>query len=274
VFGILLGCFGAGAVLGGLAMQPARRRWSLERVVTSAVVILGMAIVGASAVKGFLAMAVVLVIAGGAWIVFISQISALVQTLAPDWARARVLAVFILTFQGGLAAGSAMWGAVATWAGIPTAFLLAGLCTIATMSFAAIGTLPETTADMTPWNHWRMPAVLEDEASALEHGPVLVTVSYRVGAHHVDGFLRAMHRYGRIRRRDGASWWGVFRDVEHADVYAETFLVTSWAEHVRQHERFTRGDREIEAQIREHVEEEPVVRHFIYADASRQLPLD
>ena len=71
--------------------------------------------------------------------------------------------------------------------------------------------------------------------------------------------------YGRIRRRDGASWW-VFRDLEHADVFLETFLVTSWAEHVRQHERFTRGDRDVEAEIRLHVDEEPVVEHFIEAE--------
>jgi hypothetical protein len=45
-----------------------------------------------------------------AWIVFISLVSALMRTLAPDWVRARVLAVFMLVFQGGLAAGSASWG--------------------------------------------------------------------------------------------------------------------------------------------------------------------
>ena len=118
---------------------------------------------------------------------------------------------------------------------------------------------------MTSWNHWRMPAI-QEEASALEHGPVLVTVRYTVQSQHADAFLRAMQKYGRIRRRDGASWWGVFRDLEEADVYLETFLVTSWAEHVRQHDRFTRGDRDVEAQIREHVAEEPAVEHFIHAD--------
>jgi hypothetical protein len=59
---------------------------------------------------------------------------------------------------------------------------------------------------------------------------------------------------------------GIFRDLEHADVYLETFLVTSWAEHVRQHERSARGDREIEALIRHHVEDEPVVQHLVHAE--------
>ena len=41
VYGVLLGCFGFGAVLGALAMQPARARWRLETVASAAVVILG-----------------------------------------------------------------------------------------------------------------------------------------------------------------------------------------------------------------------------------------
>jgi hypothetical protein len=116
-----------------------------------------------------------------------------------------------------------------------------------------------------PWNHWRLPAIIQEDASALEHGPVLVTVRYHVHAEHANDFLAAMQKLGRVRRRDGASWWGVFHDVEHTGAYLETFLITSWAEHVRQHERFTRGDEIVEARIRELVEAEPVIRHLIHA---------
>jgi MFS family permease len=266
VYGVLLGCFGSGAVLGALAMQPARRRWSLEAVASSAVAILGTTIVIAGAVHGLVLLAVLMLVAGAAWIVFISLTSALVQTLAPDWGRARVLAIFILTFQGGIAAGSAVWGAVATRTGIPTTFLLAGVGTVATIALTAVGKLPDTAVDTTPWNHWRMPAIVDAVTPAPQQGPVLVSVRYRVVLKEVDAFLRAMQTYGRIRRRDGATWWGIFHDLEDADVYLETFLVSSWAEHVRQHERFTRGDRDVEARIRQHIEEEPNVRHLIHAD--------
>jgi MFS family permease len=268
VFGVLFGCFGAGAVLGGLVMQPARRRWSLEGVAAGAVVILGIAIIAAGVVRHLALLSIVLLVAGGGWLVFISLISALVQTLAPDWARARVLAIFILIFQGGLAAGSAVWGVVATRTSLSMALLVAGLSTIVTIVLGRIRMLPETTADMTPWNHWRLPAIVAEEATALEHGPVLITVRYRVRADHASEFLSAMQKIGRIRRRDGASWWGVFRDLEDADAYLETFLVTSWAEHMRQHERFTRGDHAAEARVRELVQEAPVIRHLVHADMS------
>jgi hypothetical protein len=58
---------------------------------------------------------------------------------------------------------------------------------------------------------------------AIEHEPVLVTVRYHVRQRRERAFVRAMEAYGRIRHRDGASWWGVFRDLEHADVFLETF---------------------------------------------------
>jgi MFS family permease len=268
VYGTLLGCFGFGAVVGALAMQPARRRWHLETVASGAVVILGATIMACGAIRGILWFGVAMLVAGAGWLVFISLISALVQALAPDWARARVLAVFILIFQGGLAAGSAVWGVVATRTGFATAFVVAGLSTIATVALSAFGRLPDATADTTPWNHWHLPDIVHDAASALEHGPVLVSVRYRVRSHHDQAFVRAIEDLGRIRRRDGASWWNVFRDLEHADVFIETFLVTSWAEHVRQHERFTRGDRRVEEQIRLHVEDDPVVEHFIQAEVN------
>jgi hypothetical protein len=111
-----------------------------------------------------------------------------------------------------------------------------------------------------------MPAIVHDARPELEQGPVLVTVEYRVEAQDAKPFLEAMHRYGRVRRRDGASRWGIFRDVEQADVYLETFLVTSWAEHLRQHERLTRGDSELEQRLRSHTRGEPIVRHLIHAD--------
>ena len=52
-----------------------------------------------------------MLVGGAAWITFISLINALVQNLAPDWVRARVLAIFILVYQASFALGSARLGA-------------------------------------------------------------------------------------------------------------------------------------------------------------------
>ena len=265
-YGVLLGSFGAGAVLGALMLQPARARWSTETVASGGVVIVGVMTVALAFLHALSAFAAAMVVAGAGWIVFISLVTALMQTLAPDWVRARVLAIFMLAFQGSLAAGSAMWGAVATRAGIHDALLWAGLAVIATGALGLVARLPEATVDVSPWNHWRMPAIVKDLRPELDAGPVLVTVEYRVEHGHVEQFLDSIHEYRRVRRRDGAYRWGVYRDLEVADRYVETFLVSSWAEHLRQHERTTKADQEIEQRLQRYATGVPNVRHLVSAD--------
>ncbi len=264
-FGLLLGCFGAGAVLGAFVLQPARARWSTETVASAGVAVLGLATIAVSILRELPALSVVMIIGGAAWIDFISLVSALVQKLAPDWVRARVLAVFMLVFQGGMAAGSATWGAIGQHAGIPTALLWAGLGAIATTGLGLFWRLPDATVDVTPWIHWRAPVIAENLQLELESGPVLVTVEYLVSPQHVSNFLKAMNRYERTRRRDGASRWGIYRDTEHPDQFVETFIVHSWAEHLRQHERITRADGALEERINTYTKGGPKVRHLIYA---------
>ena len=266
-YGILLGCFGAGAVLGALTMQPARARWSDDAVTSGGLAILGTVTAIAGFLHAMVALAVTMLVAGAAWIVFISVMSALAQSLAPDWVRARVLSIFMLVFQGGLAAGSALAGAVAARAGIQDALLWAGLGVAATTALGLVARLPDATTDVSPWNHWRMPAIVKDLRLELDEGPVLVTLEYRVNRDRSADFLEAIHEYGRVRRRDGAYRWGVYRDLEDADRYVETFLIRSWAEHLRQHERSTKADREIEDRLQTYVTGVPKVRHLVAAES-------
>ncbi|MGH7618163.1 MAG: MFS transporter, partial [Gemmatimonadaceae bacterium] len=241
-YGLLLGSFGAGAVLGAGIMHQARARFPAKAVSAGGMTILGFATLGAGVLHSIVPLAGLMVVAGGAWIVFVSLFSAIVQGLAPDWVRARVLAVYLLAFQAGLAAGSAVWGSVADHLGIGVALAAAGVGVILSVLLSWRTKFPETPVDVSPWSHWRAPVVLPGAEPALSAGPVLVTVEYTVTAANAGEFLDAMADYGRLRRRDGAYWWGVFQDVSAADRYIETFLVDSWAEHLRQHDRSTAAD--------------------------------
>ena len=267
-YGVLLGSFGAGGVLGAFTLQSARSRWSTETVVSAGVAIVGAVMVAISALHRLISIGPVLMIGGAAWIIFVSLISALVQNLAPDWVRARVLAIHLLVFQGSVALGSATWGAVAQRAGIATALMCAGLGAIATTALVLFAKLPDATADLSPWNHWRMPVVIQEVVPELERGPVLVTVEYLVAPQSRAEFLNAIHRYERIRRRDGASRWGIFHDTEVADRYLEIFLVDSWAEHLRQHERLTQADRKLEQRLSGYLVKEATVTHLINAPSN------
>src|ERR1700681_1836978 len=260
-YGMLLGGFGCGAVLGALVMQRARSRWSADVIVSAGIVILGLTTIAAGTLRELAPLAAVMLLGGAAWISFISLFNVQILNQTPDWVRARVLAVSMLVFQGAVAAGSATWGAVAARAGLGKALLSAGAGTILSTVLGFFLRLPDESIDLTPWNHWRLPLVIGADADG---GPVLVTVEYHVNPERVSEFIETMRQYGRVRRRDGASRWGICRDLEISDRYLETFVVISGAEHLRQHDRLTRADSELEERLRSCTLSEPNVRHLLY----------
>src|SRR5437879_11342534 len=99
--------------------------------------------------------------------------------------------------------------------------------------------------------------------SITDSGPALVTVEYDVEPEHQARFLQAVHKYERIRRRDGAYQWGIFRNLESPNRYVEMFLVDSWAEHMRQHERSIHADREVEERVQSLARGTPRVHHLV-----------
>jgi hypothetical protein len=93
-------------------------------------------------------------------------------------------------------------------------------------------------------------------------GPVMVTVEYHVAEDNRRAFLLAVAHLSHARRRDGAYAWAVYEDAERPGRMLETFYLESWAEHLRQHERVTKADRELQQAIRQLTQDEPLVTHF------------
>lgn len=114
-----------------------------------------------------------------------------------------------------------------------------------------------------------MPVIVKGMSEERLGGPVLVTIEYTVIADQESKFLKTMRQYARVRRRDGAYQWGIYRDIEVAHRFVEIFLVHSWDEHLRQHERLTKADRELEQRVYSYVAGDPKVRHLLYADSTK-----
>ncbi len=94
-------------------------------------------------------------------------------------------------------------------------------------------------------------------------GPILVTLTYRVAEDNAVAFTEAMRHVGRSRRRTGALRWELFRDGGDPTRFVESYLVGTWAEHVRQREnRLTGADRRFEEQARGYTLGEPHVVHL------------
>ena len=72
----------------------------------------------------------------------------------------------------------------------------------------------------------------------------------------------------RERRRDGAYSWGLFEDTAQPDRFVETYLLDSWLEHQRQHQRVTQADRLVEERLRELLRAPPRVTHYLAAEAA------
>jgi len=262
-YGFLLGFFGLGAVLGAIVLQRTRSRLSTETLLniataTFATIILSVALLRSPVILCFL-----MLVGGSSWTSIMSLFNIMVQELAPDWVRARVLAVYLFVFQGSVAAGSTVWGYVALHTNVHLTLVFASIGTGACLLLAPFFRLPNTNVDLSIWNHWVKPTMIQEPAP--DQGPVLVTVKYVIDPAKATEFLHQIHRYQRVRRRDGATSWGIFVDTEALNTYLESFKVDSWAEHERQHNRFTVADREIEKQVLSYAVKPVEVKHYIYA---------
>ena len=262
-YGLVLGGLGVGAIAGAL-MLPRLRGWlSLERLLAAATVLFAVASGGLALVHG-LRPAMALTFAGGtAWMTMMSTLTVAAQESVPAWVRARALAVGLLVIQGSMATGALVWGVVATHTGLDTALLAAAGALVASLVVAPRFRLDAHDGlDLGPSDHMGQPVVQGDVA--FDEGPVLVTVEYRVDPARADAFVEAMEDLERTRRRDGAIRWGLFQDTADAWRWLETFLVESWVEHLRQHERVTMSDRLLRDRVYALIEGgEPRVSHLV-----------
>lgn len=268
LYGILLGAIGAGAVGGAVALSWYKSRLGPDRLVTAgtvgtaaSLVMFGLAREPALALSAS-------IIAGLSWIAVLASLNVSAQLALPDWVRGRGLAMFVTIFFGAITAGSAIWGQTAGTLGLPAAHFIAAA--------GALIAIPPTRrwklqtgagTDLTPSMHWPAPVITH----AVEHdqGPVLVTVEYRIDPRNREAFLTALERLAHERRRDGAYGWGVFEDAAKEGRFLETFLVESWLEHLRQHQRVTNADRVLQDAVHLfHLEGVPKVTHLIAAERS------
>jgi MFS family permease len=129
-FGLLLTSFGLGA-LGGAALLPRlRRKLSVDGLVAACILAFAAMTFAAGQVQNFGWLILVLFVSGTAWIGILACLNVAAQTMAPSWLRARTLSMYLLVLQGGMALGSAAWGALATRVGVPATLLYSSIALV------------------------------------------------------------------------------------------------------------------------------------------------
>ncbi len=240
-YGLLLGCLGTGSVIGAFLLGSLRARFSNDRLVVFGTLIFGAVSLALSVLHLFAVVCLAMLAAGIAWMMSMSSLNTTAQMVAPDWVRARSLAFYLLVFQGVMAIGSYMWGAVATRYGVRLTMFAAGCTLLASVAGSLrFKLVPTQGLDFSVAEVFAHPATSADVA--IENGPVMVQAEYEIDAREIEVFALAMQDLRRIRRRDGAVQWMMFQDLERPSRCVEIFLVETWEEHMRQHSRVTKAD--------------------------------
>jgi predicted MFS family arabinose efflux permease len=266
LYGLLLGAIGVGAVLGAFTLPTLKGALGPDRLVAVGTLgtVLTLILLGIARhpAVGFAAC----LVAGFSWIAVLASLNVSVQVSLPDWVRGRGLAMFVTVFFGAMTAGSALWGKLASTLGLPAAHFIAAAGALLGIALTWRWKLQSGAGvDLAPSMHWPAP-ILAIDADA-DRGPVLVTVEYRIDPEKRAAFLVAVRDLGRQRRRDGAYAWDLFEDAAERGRFLETFMLASWIEHLRQHQRVTNADRVVQDAIRQFgAAAEPKVAHFIAAD--------
>jgi len=149
-YGFLLTCFGLGALAGAALLPRLRMRYSVDGLVAASTVVFAATTLLAGQVHVFEWLCLVLFTAGAAWIGILACFNVVAQTMCPSWMRARALSMYLLVLQGGMALGSAVWGALAARQGVPAALAWSSLAMIAGLSTIRRHRLSAAVMQLTP----------------------------------------------------------------------------------------------------------------------------
>lgn len=266
LYGTLLAAVGAGAVVGALALPKIRTKLNTNILQSLGAAVTAVGMAGLGLATSTLVAVPASFLGGLGWIAVLTSLNVSAQTALPNWVRARGLAIFIMVFFGCMAAGSIIWGQVATYTSVTTTLLAAAVGALVAIPLTWRSKLGQGEhRDLTPAMSWGAPIVADTFDDDPDRGPVLVTISYVIDAQASGDFLQAIHALSAERYRNGAYSWGVYQDAAQPGIWIEWFFLSSWAEHLRQHERVTRHDQDIHDTVSAyHVgDASPEVRHYL-----------
>lgn len=256
-YGIMLGAFGMGAVIGALNIGEVRKRMTGEAAVRTCALIMGGAIAAIGLSREPVLTAAALVIAGAVWMLAVALFNIGVQLSAPRWVAGRSLAAFQASIAGGIAIGSWGWGRLTDAAGVETALLVSG----GLMFLSPLIGL------------WlRMPRIggRDGEAEVLadpevrlsltgRSGPLVVEIEYRVAQDNARAFHNVMQDVQLSRQRNGAYGWSIARDIADPELWTERYHCPTWLDFLRQRNRATQSERALHQRaIDFHIGPDPV----------------
>jgi MFS family permease len=262
-YGILLGGFGVGAMLGALSSATLRTQFTHDTLLRVLSALACVAMLGIGLSRWMAVTLLTHVLAGTAWTLAFANFNIAVQLSSPRWVTGRMLAVYQTIAFASIALGSWWWGKFAGAVGLRESLIVAGVSALG--SLLAARWLPiavEQLGSLDPRARVELhPPSAEIHPSS---GPVVVTIEYRVPAEHAVEFVAVVNEIGRIRRRDGARAWSICQDIDAPDRWVERFESPTWMDHLRWRTRPTESDQALRTRlVRLIVGEHGGVRRFV-----------
>lgn len=288
-YGILLGCFGIGAMLGALAGAALRSRLTSDALLRALSALACLAMIGIGQSRWAAVTVFAHVVAGSVWTLGFATFNIAVQLSSPRWVMGRMLATYQTITFASIALGSWWWGELASVAGLRESLTVAGCTALVSLVVARflrvaveqLGSLdPRARVELTP------PTVEMHAAS----GPVVVEIEYRVAPKDAVEFVTVINEIGRIRRRDGARAWSICQDIDALDRWVERFECPTWLDYLRWRTRPTESDQAVRTRLAQLLAGEHHARRLVVrppgadplgvpsaaaqegADAARDLP--
>jgi MFS family permease len=257
-YGIMLGSFGVGAVLGALQVGWVRQKLSPETAVRIGALVLAAAICVVGVSRSPYLTAPALVAAGAVWTLSVTVYNIGVQLSTPRWVSGRALSAFQTAIAGGIAVGSWGWGALAERDGVDTALLVSSVLMLGTVALGLWLKLPSE--DGTNEEAEEMLADPEvNMAITNRSGPIVVQLEYRIDTRQARTFHGLMQELQHTRQRNGAYDWSIARDIADPELWTERFTCPTWLDYLRQRNRPTQAERAVQDQARAmHIGPEPL----------------
>lgn len=270
-YGFLLACLGIGAVIGAFAIMDLQRLFNTDQLILAGAMGFCITIFLLAFFENYIIACIAMILGGIAWLSINSTLNTIAQQSVASWVRARALSVYLMIFYGSMALGSVLWGWVATRYSISFSLKIAGFGILISNLITYHFRLKDSQIlDYTPTKD--SPAPKGEVLPKSEQGPIMVTIEYTVSPENADAFRVAMQDLRQIRLREGAFFWSLFHDIEKHKKFVECFMMESWLEHLRYHERISISDRRIQAKILtfHELEQRPKVHHFVAYDLPRK----
>jgi MFS family permease len=256
-YGLILGAFGMGAVIGALNIGEIRKRLSGEAAIRACTISMAGAIAAVALSHQPVLTSAALVVAGSVWMLSVALFNIGVQLSAPRWVAGRSLAAFQASISGGIAVGSWGWGRLTDGFGVETALLVSAALMLATPLLGMFMPMPRVGARN------EVTEVLADPEVQLQltgrSGPLVVEIEYRVAQDEARAFHNVMQDVQLSRQRNGAYGWSIARDIADPELWTERYHCPTWLDYLRQRNRSTQSERALHQQAMAfHIGPDPV----------------